>query len=221
MNNPKIVVIEDDVQAYFECMNSKADYSFTSLRKWFPCPDGAFVKSKKEMHIKLSVTSLWSQDKLAGNLLKNYSNMLDDSIALELISKGEKLLDQEYISQCNEVSSIIFSNLEIREIAEKRKVNANYLHHRLIDLGVEHLYSEKAIPFFVPIYVNGRDKLRKLFFANRIYTPVHWPKASAKLNGENELYSQELSLICDQRYDIDDMENQIKILKQFLDSEDE
>ena len=43
MNNPKIVVIEDDVQAYFECMNSKADYSFTSLRKWFPSPDGAFV----------------------------------------------------------------------------------------------------------------------------------------------------------------------------------
>ena len=51
-------------------------------------------------------------------------------------------------------------------------------------------------------------------FKNNIFTPVHWPYESENLNGfiENQLYETELSLICDQRYSLNDMNRQIEVL---------
>ena len=52
-------------------------------------------------------------------------------------------------------------------------------------------------------------------FNNNIFTPIHWPFESEALNGsvKNQLYENELSLICDQRYTIDDMKRQIEVLR--------
>ena len=51
-------------------------------------------------------------------------------------------------------------------------------------------------------------------FKNNVFTPVHWPYESDILNGQkkNKLYETELSLICDQRYSMDDMKRQVKVL---------
>ena len=54
-------------------------------------------------------------------------------------------------------------------------------------------------------------------FNNNIFTPVHWPYVSKELNGyiKNTIYETELSLICDQRYTIDDMNIQIEVLRNY------
>lgn len=217
--NPNIIVIEDDVQAFFKYKESKADYSFTSLRKWFPCLDGALINTKIQLKDGPIDDSKWSQYKLAGNILKNYENIIDDSIYLELLKKGEELLENEYYSLCSEVSRKIFSNINLDEIAYRRKINAKYLHEELCKLGVKHIYQHDAIPLFIPIFIDNRNLLRKEFFKDNIFVPVHWPKTSDELNGMNVIYDRELSLICDQRYGIEDMKRQIEVLKQFLDSE--
>lgn len=219
---PDLIIIEDDVQAFYEYKKSIADYSFTSLRKWFPCPDGAFIHTncKHTLNIIDTIGSKWSQYKFVGNMLKNYGSKIDDSICLELLQKGEDLLAIEYKSACSETSKIIFSHINIDLMADKRKKNAKFLHDELIKLKVNHLYRENTVPFFIPIFIENRNALRRLFFQNNIFTPVHWPKVSDDLNGINDLYYRELSLICDQRYELDDMERQINIIRQFLDSEE-
>lgn len=213
---PNLVIIEDDVQAFFEYKNSEADYSFTSLRKWFPCPDGAFISTKRTLNMETMVENKWSQYKFAGNILKKYNNVIDDSICLELLQKGEELLDVEYRSACSDISQVIFAHVDIETIAKKRMNNAAYLHSKLEKLGIRHAYRESAVPLFVPIFIENRTALRRRFFENNIFTPIHWPKVSTEINGDNELYMLELSLICDQRYDLEDMEGQIRILRQFL-----
>jgi hypothetical protein len=70
---------------------------------------------------------------------------------------------------------------------------------------------------FVPILLedeNVRNALRKELVDNSIYCPVHWPKCEYHVLqcGWSEL---ELSLICDQRYDVDDMECMIQVIKKF------
>lgn len=216
--NIDIFIIEDDVQAFYTMNESLADCSFTSLRKWFPCPDGAIlhanVSAKIEPCIKLE--NKWSQYKLAGNLLKEQSDYIDDSIMLSLLDKGEELLDDGYLSPCNEASRHIFANLDLGCIAQQRKRNAYILHCELEKLGIRHLYSGKIVPLFIPIFVENRDELRRAFFAERIFAPKHWPKISDELNGTNPLYDTELSLICDQRYDEEDMLKQIGVIKNFL-----
>ena len=62
-----------------------------------------------------------------------------------------------------------------------------------------------------------RDELKRYLISNNIYCPVHWPKSEYhKLNVETEkLYNQEISLVCDQRYSLDDMQNICKVILEF------
>lgn len=213
-----IFVIEDDVQAFYSLDKTSADCSFTSLRKWFPCPDGALLHMNSSVQVEpcVKTENKWSQYKLAGNLLKEQSDYVDDSIILSLLSKGEDLLDNSYLSYCSKASINIFSNLDLEKIAHRRKQNAKILHCELKKLGIKHMYSDNAIPLFIPVFVDNRDELRREFFSQQVFTPNHWPKISDEVNGINTLYTEELSLICDQRYCEKDMMKQINILKRFL-----
>lgn len=215
--NNSLVVIEDDVQAFYSYKESAADYSFTSLRKWFSCSEGAFIKTSNDVEPVISDRSIFGQYKIAGNLLKSYSDIIDDSICLELLNKGEELLDYEYLTGCSHASQVIFSNIDLKEVEEIRKNNAKILHEGLEKMGVRHLYKKDATLLFIPIFVDDRRSLRSLFFQNNIFTPIHWPHISEELNGNNRIYDRELSLICDQRYDENDMNRQLEIISQFMD----
>lgn len=145
--------------------------------------------------------------------MKEYSCFVSDDIVLEMLYKGEELLDRSYLCPWNHESKRVFRSIDKIEIQMRRKQNAQYLHQELMALNIEHHYSDKGTPLFVPILVENRDQLRKTFFADGIFTPKHWPVISTNINGENELYGRELSLICDQRYDLDDMKRQIEVIK--------
>lgn len=217
-NSVDICIIEDDVQAFYVMNDSLADYSFTSLRKWFPCPDGAMMHANGLEKIEpcIKMENEWSQYKLAGNLLKEQSCYIDDSIMLSLLDKGEALLEDGYLSTCSEASRHIFANLDLDRIAHQRKKNAYILHCELDKLGIRHMYSDGEVPLFIPIFVENRDELRRTFFAEQIFVPKHWPRISDELNGMNPLYDTELSLICDQRYGAEDMLKQIGVIKNFF-----
>lgn len=217
--SPESVVILDDVQNFYGTeYYSFADYRFTSYRKWFAVPDGANVFSKNEKIMPTTKKNTFAQYKFAGNLLKNYCSWIDDELCLELLNKGETVLDSEYDVSCSDISRSLIKNIPFDEIARKRKENAAYLHKRLLDLEVKHLYNEESVPLFVPIFLDNRTEVRRNMFSNNIFTPVHWPYESEILNGKNKnnLYDTELSLICDQRYLEEDMEKQIEVLKKCI-----
>lgn len=214
----EIFIIEDDVQAYYSLFNTSADFAFTSLRKWFSCPDGAQLYVNKQQQIKpcIAMNNTWSQYKLAGNLLKQHSEYIEDALFLSLLDKGEELLEQGYLSPCSDASKQIIANLNFDKIADQRKHNAKILHYELEKIGIRHLYSDDSVPLFIPIFIDERDELRKSFFSKEIFTPVHWPKTNDCLNGDSNLYNQELSLICDQRYGEIDMMRQIDVIKVYM-----
>lgn len=214
---PGVIVIADCVQAFYSMGKYDADYCFTSFRKWFPCPDGAMVvKRNLDKMVEIELTDgTWWQYKYAGNILKEYHEHVDDSIVLDLLMKGENYLDKEYLCRWDEESKKLFLKLDIEGIKESRKCNAKYLHEQLIKMNISHLYSEEGTPLCIPLMVDDRDDLRRAFFKENIFTPKHWPFVSVELNGENDLYDIELSLICDQRYTLEDMEKQISVIKKY------
>lgn len=67
------------------------------------------------------------------------------------------------------------------------------------------------VPMFVPIFLENRNEMRKKLMKNNIFCPVHWP-FNASEEDKNSLYDTELSLVCDQRYSSNDMENIVKVL---------
>lgn len=212
------VVIIDNVQDYYGLGKpDDFDYAFTSFRKWFPVPDGAEVVVKggrRQARLPdLDEKNEFAQYKLAGNLLKNFRGEIDDWLCLELINKGEALLDEEYRCKGTDYALAMMESIDKAKCAEKRRENAKILHEGLNRLGIMNVYRENTVPFFVPILLKDRTKLRKKFFEHGIFCPVHWPHESEKLQGENPLYEMELSLICDQRYGEEEMGLILEVLE--------
>lgn len=218
-NMPNAIIIVDNVQAFYEPKIDMADYTFISYRKWIPCPDGADVIKKNNeslLEFPLREHNIFSQYKFAGNLLKNFTAYLDDKISLQLLQEGEDILDKEYLCRCSNITTTILPTLDLQNMAAVRKNNAKILHENLRKMNISHIYDENAVPLFIPIFVENRDSVRQRFFENKIFTPKHWPFVGKKINGNSELYKTELSLICDQRYNEEDMMFQINVLKQIV-----
>ncbi len=78
-SRPKIILIEDHSHAPFSdwAMNTRADFSFASLRKCFPLPDGAYLRSKNFSPSKIysggGEQPDFSRDALAAAALAEYS----------------------------------------------------------------------------------------------------------------------------------------------------
>lgn len=217
-NNRNIRIIVDDVMNYYGfAQYEEYDYSFTSFRKWFPVPDGAEIKcTLNDAEIpRIGENNMFYRYKLAGNILKNYRDYIGDDICLELIKKGEELLDSEYIASCSNFTKCFMEIEDKREAAKRRKRNAEVLHEGLDRLGIKHIYRCDAIPLFIPIFIKNRDDIRKAFFRNSVFCPVHWPYDWQNKFFDlkiNPLYYEELSLVCDQRYGEEEMAFQLEIL---------
>lgn len=198
------------------------DYSFISYRKWFFTNHCVVKKNKRKFNLEqpfdmnLEYINL---RKKAAKYKKHYieQNKGCKDFYLRLFSKAESILESDYVDYMGIPE---FTSLE--EIIKKRKENAQYLIEELKDLSnLELLYNtveEKDIPLFVPIIVNeNRDLLRQVLIDNDIYCPVHWPFSNIhkRYSLDSIMYNRELSLICDQRYNLKDMERQVKIIREF------
>lgn len=219
--DPRLLVIIDDVQNYYGFrphLQRDFDYAFTSLRKWFEVPDGAIVHSRNGERFSWPKRgedyNTFAQYKLAGNLLKNFSDLLDDKICLELIDLGETMLEKEFGCKPSKAGIQIFVNIDVAGYGEIRRRNARILHKGLSEMGICHCYREDVVPMFIPIFLDQhRDEVRKRMFEKEVFCPIHWPWESEELNGRNILYNKELSLICDQRYTEEDMDFILEIIK--------
>lgn len=217
--NSDVIIIIDDVQSFYSTKElAFCDFRFNSYRKWFAVPDGAEIFCKKGIINTTKNINIFAQYKFSGNLLKNYSDWIDDNLCLELLNKGEKILDENYNCSCSDISKALIPKIPFEEIREKRLENANYLHRELEKMEIKHFFNDNSVPLFLPIFVNNRSEIRKELFDNNIFTPVHWPYESAELNGsiKNNIYDIELSLICDQRYSLEDMKREISVLKKCI-----
>lgn len=216
--NSDVFVIQDNVQSLYSMYEpTGADACFTSFRKTVPMPDGACVKIKS-LHLEHAVQpNTFAAYKLMGGVLKQhkqYANIPDERY-LQLFEQGEDLIDADLDSVVSEVSLRILSNLNLQEIARRRKTNAVYLINRLREIGVTPIleFNDEMIPLFVPIKVKNRNELRRKLAMESIYCPCHWPCANDALIMGREMAEHELSLIVDQRYNEEDMDSIVNVLE--------
>lgn len=220
--NENVVVVEDNVQSFYSMFNnSKADFSFTSFRKTFAAPDGAWVKSKNHDLPVANEKNNFAAYKIAGGILKNIAKTdksIDDDVFLDLLRKGEEKIDDNYASSISEASMCIISAQPFNDIAQKRKQNAAFLIEGLKSININPILNieEDHVPLFVPVRLQRRNEVRKALFNDNIFCPVHWPvPAGYDLHRGKELAESELSLIVDQRYGINDMELILNVLKKY------
>lgn len=221
------IIMEDITHSLFSVhpFHKQSHYLVASIRKWEPVFCGGYVASlqrkMKYVPYQLPQEQFISDKKKAMKDKKCF--LADDSTKrkeefLELFSKSNSWLAEKYSGlTIDQESHDYLCSVNVKEQINKRKQNARCLYQYLEQIeNVECLFDKDAMdcPLFVPVIIrNGkRDYVRKKLIENQIYCPVHWPKP--KENGcESNLYDIELSLICDQRYDLNDMKRMISVLK--------
>lgn len=219
---PDIVLIKDLSQAPYQLNeDSKADYQFTSFRKAFAVPDGAWVITNHSMY-QPTTPSKFSQYKLAASILKASRSLgyYDDLIYLKMYERGEELINTDIEDgDMSEYSKITLRATNWQKISMLRKRNAKIVLDGLMDLGIQTLapVSENDTPLFVPIWLENRDTVRQAMFAHNIFLPVHWPieKCDERLKSGREYAERELSVIVDHRYAEDDMMQILDIIAQY------
>ena len=143
---------------------------------------------------------------------------------LNLFGEAEELLETDYVGYKPMMETMAaFLQLDTVQITESRRRNAEILINGLNDIPeiklIFQTMNDNDVPLFVPILVRkNRTELRKYLIDNAIYCPIHWPKSTYHdgiSKRAEKLYQQELSLICDQRYNSDDMNRIVERIKNY------
>lgn len=143
----------------------------------------------------------------------------DKATYLTLYGQSNELLAEQYADRRMSNKSLdVLKAWDASQMREIRCQNALVLYKGLENIsGVNPLFPKEKMdcPLFVPIMVEGnrRDALRQYLIEQEIYCPVHWPVPEG---AQSQIYDRELSLVCDQRYSIADMERILTCIRDFM-----
>ncbi len=140
-------------------------------------------------------------------------------IFLNQYNESGKILDQDYKNYSIDDESLkVIMGIDIEKIKKSRIENAETIYKKLrLNKHIEFLintFNGQDGLLFVPIILKKeiRNLLRKYLIENKVYLPVHWP-LDDKINN---IFEQELSLICDQRYNENQIEWYIDLIQNFI-----
>ena len=210
------VIIEDITHSLLSCEShhSKSDYLIASVRKWEPICCGGYCSVETE---GVTPPADFVAKKVGAMSLKaEYLDDLDPqkkSLFLSAFAESNEWLANNYSGLgIDDHSKEFILNADVKKQREIRRRNARVLYEGLRG-KIDFLFEEEQMdcPLFVPIVLHkNRDSIRRHLTDNKIYCPVHWPHPNADCS--SNLYGTELSLICDQRYDENDMERIVSVI---------
>lgn len=216
-------VIRDVTHSLFSSSYSDADYYFGSLRKWTGIWTGGYAWTKDGHDLPKGTADDCGYAALRRKAMESKKEYLDgkgDKSYLEVFDQAEELLDEIGIVQADEqdIQRVPYLDADFMRTARRR--NAEILRKAFPDWLLFLEMRETDCPMFVPVLVPGgkRDELRRHLTSNEIYCPMHWPVSEYhRLDSRSEnLYKNELSLVCDQRYTPEDMNRIVAIIKDFM-----
>ena len=229
-----IIVIEDITHRLFSNPNHSpaADYFIASLRKWMPLISGGLAIKKNGSFANIPLhkppLKMIKQRREAmllkrNYLLGNHTYNFEKNKFLALYKAANENLEDNYIGYEIDYESIeTLKTYDIEKLIKKRKQNADFLLKNILTLSIiEPLINqfdyEQDCPLFVPVVVRDKLKnsLKNALIENGIYLPTHWPIKDTNDKELISLVNSELSLVCDQRYDFEEMKDIIKQIENF------
>ena len=206
-----------------EAYHGLSDYSFASIRKWMGVIGGAVVEGIDKPELKdcpyISVKDKAMRDKFL-YLMGDNSVKKDDFLAA-FGEFGHQLAEDYCNYAMDDLSYTLYKQENLQRMKQLRRENAAYIHENLKGVQFMYEFTDKSVPLFVPVLFESkeqRDTVRKKLIEQQIYCPVHWPQpkqipADYKVTG---IVSRELSLICDQRYGINEIKREIETIMQLI-----
>ncbi|WP_333652442.1 DegT/DnrJ/EryC1/StrS aminotransferase [Lacrimispora sp.] len=222
-----VIIIEDTTHSIFSGngIDPCCDYVVGSLRKWIGVPAGGFACKRKgtfslpvhrpeEAHLSLRRISM--KGKL--ELMSAVSGQTDPHAMEQLNASfwdAEMMLRRIFDSYgSDEESESILRRYDFDHLKKQRRKNYQYLldhmpGHPQLTIVFPALPDE-TVPSHFTVYAKDRDMVQAYLSGHGIKSTAYWPKGpmvdTAGRGEADYIYSHVLSLPCDQRYGVEEME---------------
>ena len=219
------IIIEDITHSFLSKnpYNFQSQYIVASVRKWFPLISGGYCASLvsklinkpnkyvSDEYIRIKKRAM----KRKALYLENNDDCMKEQYLEDFSWSNHRLADNYSKMKIDQYSEDYLKSIDIESLKMRRLQNASLIYKYLnAQMAIRPIFNENQMdcPLFIPIICKTkieRDKLRKKLINNKIYCPIHWPKPEYC---ESNIYDLEMSLICDQRYEQEDIDRMMQIV---------
>jgi len=215
--------------------SSAADYCVVSLRKTLPIPDGGLLWSPTGRQLprapRVSTAHAAAAGaKLQGMILKGAflsRAMAEKAMFRELLAWGEERMASGPVSSAIRISEAFVCSVDLSGWRRARMRNYRAFVESVESFGdVFHVLPPVtgAVPFAAVVVLKEarcRDPLREWLIERSVYPAVHWPMTrpvGQVSRSSRDLSKRLLTIPCDGRYSIRDMQRVATLLRAFFKS---
>ena len=197
------------------------------MRKRLPIPDGAFLSSTNlipDLPIEDSLNeysfNYFVAQIMKGVYLKNKDLSKNKFLKLNQKAMGSLFSDYKVRDMMSISQKYLFS-YNVKGLIKQRVTNYDYLIEKTKKLTcIEPVFSRQTgyVPFGFVILSDQRNKLFDYLIDNDIYCNIHWELAHESSNIDmvsDKLSKQIITIPCDQRYGVKEMDYIIQTLETF------
>ena len=206
-------IIIDNTHAFYQepILNIDTIYS---CRKFFGVPDGAYLYTNIELNEQLEIDNSKDRIKhLVGRLSGKACDFYND------FQKSDEEFETENLKSMSIFTKNILGAIDYYKVKESRNTNYNVLYENLKEVNQLNVKLVDGA-FSYPLLVDNGDEIRKKLIDNKIYISMLWPNVPKHVSEDSIEYKYSKNILpipCDQRYNSNDMNYIIDILKGFID----
>jgi hypothetical protein len=206
-------LILDNTHSFFHKGYNSGNFSFTSARKYFGVPDGAFMYGPKH---EAPINLIARNKKVSLN--HNLHRLLElQELAFSEYLEYEKSLGSK-IELISKVSECLLSNIDFKKVRSIRAENFNFFRDQFDKINLLNIEDNVEEGFCYPLLLKPHIDKTKLY-AKNVYIPNLWIETTKRANNEDYpieciLSSKMLPLPIDHRYNLNDLERVSRLIKE-------
>ncbi|SDH86779.1 MULTISPECIES: hypothetical protein [Winogradskyella] len=205
-------LIIDNSHSFYKKQLNANSISFTTARKYFGVPDGAFLYIPK----KYKINQLINRNIKVSINHNTHSLLGFQDLAYSEFSEYEKSLNSE-IKGISILSEKILQTLNYKEIRAIRNRNFNFFREEFNSFNNIMIADDEIDCFCYPLLLDRPIKKEELY-NEKIYLPNYWLDTTARLDSlnfefETKISTQLLPLPIDHRYTIEDLKRVSQAIK--------
>jgi len=214
-------VLEDASQALLSShVGKNSDFVLFSPRKFLGVPDGGILRNNtsidfSEVQLTSAPAEWWLSAFGATILRREYDLYGGKRHWFNIFQETDKNGPLGPYAM-SELSRILLENsFDYSSISQKRRDNYQLLNSYLSEIALFPELAHDVVPLGYPICLTNRDYIKRILFENNVYPPVHWPIfgiVPKEFEESHKLSNTILTLVCDQRYTLSDMEKTANII---------
>ena len=214
-------VLEDACQALLsEHVGQYSDFVLFSPRKAIGVPDGGILASCcnvgfDDVELKPALSSWWLKMLEATIGRREFDQYGGERRWYQLFQECESANSHGYFAMSDLSKKLLLNCFDYSQITRRRIENYSMLLRGLKHIALFDGLPKGTVPLGFPVRHKQRDHIRETLFKEQIYPPVHWTikgTVPEKFCESHSLANDIMTLLCDQRYSLNDMSNIVNIL---------